>query len=154
MSISKTVLRSYKSEDKEALLNLIDLNIPNYFAPSEKLDFQNYLEKAIELYYVLLYEDKIIGCGGINFEEGKKVGIISWDMIHPEFHGKSFGTQLLQHRLSKLISMKTIKKVVVRTSQITYKFYEKQGFVLKEMIPNYWAEGFDLYFMEYENLEN
>ena len=47
--------------------------------------------------------------------------------------------------------MEKIEKIIVRTSQHTHLFYEKQGFVLRETIANYWSEGFDLYFMEYTN---
>jgi ribosomal-protein-alanine N-acetyltransferase len=47
--------------------------------------------------------------------------------------------------------MKEIEKIIVRTSQITFPFYQKQGFRLKEKIDNYWAEGFDLYYMEYQS---
>lgn len=52
----KIVIRSYKSSDKLALLNLIDLNTPKYFALAEKADFENYLENERELYFVLTFE--------------------------------------------------------------------------------------------------
>ena len=57
------------------------------------------------------------------------------------------GTQLLKHRIDILKSMEDVKKISVRTSQVAYKFYEKQGFELFEIIKDYWAEGFDLYNM-------
>ena len=148
----KIVIRPYKSSDKLALLNLIDLNTPKYFALAEKVDFENYLENERELYFVLTFESEIIGCGGINFEEKKTTGIISWDIIHPDYQGKSYGKQLLNHRLDILKQMKSIQRIIVRTSQITYNFYQKQGFQVKEIIRDYWAEGFDLYFMEYEKI--
>ena len=103
------------------------------------------------MYFVLIVETEIVGCGGINFEEEESIGIISWDMIHPEFHGKGFGKQLLDYRLAELNSKKSVKKIIVRTSQLTYRFYEKAGFKIVEIIPNYWAEGFDLYSMEMQN---
>jgi N-acetylglutamate synthase-like GNAT family acetyltransferase len=142
-------IRRYSKNDKLEVLQLLDLNIPYYFAPAEKTDFQNYLETEIELYYVLTFENKIIGCGGINFEDEKKTGIISWDIIHPEFQGKKFGKALLQYRISVLKSLENVTKIIVRTSQMTFLFYQKQGFQLLEVKPNYWAKGFDLYFMEY-----
>ena len=142
-------IRNYHGNDKPELLKLIDLNTPAYFAFSEKADFKEYLENERELYFVMTFEDKIIGCGGINFEEEKTTGIISWDIIHPNYQEKGFGRELLHYRVSVLKSIATIQKIVVRTSQHTNLFYQKQGFELKEIVPNYWAEGFDLYFMIY-----
>lgn len=144
-------IRPYQTSDLTALLDLIDLNIPNYFAFTEKEDFENYLEQERELYFVISLGDKIVGCGGINFEDKKRIGIISWDIIHPDYQGKSLGTQLLQHRMQILEGMKTVRKTIVRTSQLTYLFYQKQGFELKEKVVDYWAKGFDLNCMEFIN---
>lgn len=143
-------IREYKPNDKEAVMNLIRLNTPKYFAPAEEADLNNYLDHERELYYVLLSDEKIVGCGGINFTDNKTTGKISWDILHPEYQGKSLGSQLLKHRIGKLKSIDSIQKIIVRTSQLAYKFYEKQGFVLNEIKKDYWAKGFDMYSMEYE----
>ena len=146
------LIREYLPADKVAVLNLIKLNTPAFFAEEEMEDLSTYLDKEVELYYVLLVDGKIVGCGGINFAENKTIGRISWDMIHPAFQGKSLGKKLLKHRLEVLRSIPTVQKITVRTSQVAYKFYEKQGFVLNEIKKNYWAEGFDMYKMAYEGL--
>ena len=130
-------------------MNLIRLNTPEYFAPEEEDDFSNYLDNERELYYVLLFNEKIVGCGGINFAKNKTIGKISWDILHPEYQGKSLGTRLLEYRIEKLESIKSVQKITVRTSQVAYQFYEKQGFELKEIKKDYWAKGFDMYKMEY-----
>ena len=63
------VIREYLTTDKEVVMNLIKLNTPNFFAKEEVNDLSNYLDKEIELYYVLLVDGKVVGCGGINFAE-------------------------------------------------------------------------------------
>ena len=63
------VIREYLTTDKEVVMNLIKLNTPNFFAKEEVNDLSNYLDKGIELYYVLLVDGKVVGCGGINFAE-------------------------------------------------------------------------------------
>jgi N-acetylglutamate synthase-like GNAT family acetyltransferase len=143
-------LRKYTSTDKTQVLHLLDLNIPTYFAPTERTDFESYLDHEVELYYVVTFENRIVGCGGINFENNKSIGIISWDIIHPDYQGKALGSLLLQHRLSVLKALEPSPKIIVRTSQLTHLFYQKHGFVLKDKIVDYWAPGFDLYYMEYE----
>ncbi|KHJ36773.1 N-acetylglutamate synthase [Pedobacter glucosidilyticus] len=143
-------IREYNTEDKSEVINLIRLNTPKYFAVDEEEDFQQYLETERELYYVLLYNQKIVGCGGINFADHHTIGKISWDIFHPDYQGKSLGTKLLKYRLDKLYSLKRIREITVRTSQVAYKFYEKQGFELLETQKDYWAEGLDMYNMKYK----
>lgn len=144
------MIREYKSIDKNAVLELIRLNIPKYFASSEEDDFSRYLDSEIELYYVLLFDKKLVGCGGINFSDNRMTGKISWDILHPEYQGKSLGTYLLEYRIKKLKSIDSVQRITVRTSQLAYKFYEKRGFELLEVKKDYWARGFDMYRMEYK----
>ena len=146
-------IREYEPTDKDAVINLIRLNIPKYFAPTEETDLNYYLDHERELYYVLLFNEKIVGCGGINFAENKTIGKISWDILHPQYQGKSLGSQLLKYRIEKIKVIDSIQKITVRTSQLAYKFYEKQGFELNEVKEDYWAKGFDLYRMEYKGLD-
>ncbi|HRP88942.1 MAG TPA: N-acetyltransferase [Edaphocola sp.] len=143
-------IRAYKTDDKIAVLNLIRLNTPKYFAPEEEEDLKKYLESKRELYYVLECDEKIVGCGGINFSDDKTIAKISWDIFHPDYQGQSLGTNLLKHRLEIIKSKDNIKKITVRTSQVAFLFYEKNGFELFEIKKNYWAEGFDLYNMEFK----
>lgn len=144
-------IREYQIMDKDAVMELIKQNTPKYFAPEETVDLSNYLDNEIELYYVLVLHDKIVGCGGINFAEDKTIGKISWDIIHPKYQGQSLGKQLLKYRIGILKSVDSVQKIMVRTSQFVYRFYEKQGFVLKEIKKNYWAKGIDLYSMIYKD---
>ncbi|MCU7693436.1 GNAT family N-acetyltransferase [Haoranjiania flava] len=142
------IIRDYTPEDKPALLEILQLNVPAYFAESEISDFEQYADNGVEKYFIIEYNNKIIGSGGINFNH--RTGIISWDFIHPAFHGKGAGTQLLQYRINLLKQLKNIEAVTVRTSQFSYQFYEKNGFVLHEIIKDYWAKGYDMYKMFYE----
>ncbi len=149
MPDQKISIRLYNSEDKDAVLRLIRLNTPEYFSPEEEEELGNYLENDIEEYFVIHQDDHVIGCGGINFEEENSIGIISWDIIHPEFQGKSLGSKLLNYRIDRLKKITTIKRILVRTSQLTNRYYEKMGFTLLEVVEDYWAKGYHLYKMEY-----
>jgi len=146
--IGNITIRAYTNHDKESILNLFQLNTPEYFSPEEEKDLLNYLENEIDLYFVLEFDQKIVGSGGINFSEDETHAKISWDFLHPDFQRKSLGTKLLKHRLDALEKMDNVKRITVRTSQLAYSFYEKAGFKLKEVVKDYWAKGFDLYRME------
>ncbi len=146
-------LREYSVKDKPLLLHLLHLNIPIYFAEEELADFEHYLANKIELYFVIVYENKLVGGGGINFENAINMAKISWDVFHPAFQKIGLGRELLQYRINVLTEMDKIKKVVVRTSQVAYKFYEKKGFKVTKIVTDYWAPGFDLYYMELDTFK-
>jgi [ribosomal protein S18]-alanine N-acetyltransferase len=57
---------------------------------------------------------------------------------------------LTQYRINRIKEIDTVEIISVRTSQLVFKFYEKFGFVLKEIAKDYWAEGLDMYRMEME----
>ena len=141
-------IRDYHPNDRDFVIAIMELNVPRYFAVSEVADLKDYLQHHIEKYFVVTLNDQIIGAGGINFEN---IGaIISWDFIDPAFQGRGIGQKLLQYRIGLLRANPDIETITVRTSQLTYKFYEKNGFVVKRVVKDYWAEGFDLYGMVYE----
>ena len=142
------MIRPYTSADLEAVLNLLKLNTPEYFHPSEEKDFIEYLHHKRDAYFVVEVDHKIVGCGGYNlgFDHGKTARI-SWDMIHPDAQGSGIGSLLITHRIDAIKNDKNINKIIVRTSQFAYKFYAKFGFTLDSIIENYWSHGFDLYEM-------
>ncbi|GHA78251.1 GNAT family N-acetyltransferase [Pontibacter akesuensis] len=142
------MIRPYVPDDKTALLALLKLNIPRYFDASEENDFSTYLDEHLERYYVVEENGKLIGSGGINFFPAEKLARISWDIVHPEFQGKGIGTELLRHRIARIEKEQGIELIVVRTTQLVYKFYQKAGFELVKTEKDFWAEGFDLYQME------
>ncbi len=143
------MIRSYSEDDQSAVLDLIRLNTPEFFDASEEKDLKDYLEHSREDYFVFEKEGQVIGATGINYELGKKAkAILSWDLIHPDFQGMGIGRQLTHFRINHIKAQEGYEVIVVRTSQLTYPFYEKMGFKLINMKKDYWAPGYDLYFME------
>ena len=143
------IIRDYKNTDKDSVLNLIRLNTPNYFSVNEEKDLDFYLENEIDYYYVIEINQQIVGSGGINFKNNKSIGVISWDMIDPDFQGKTFGSALLNYRIEKLKQCPEVQQIIVRTSQLANQFYEKNGFSLIEIVEDYWDKGYHLYSMKY-----
>ena len=143
-----SAIRPYEKSDKAYVINLFRLNTPNYFSSEEEDDLIYFLENEREQYYVVSINKEIVGCGGYNFSEDKSTGIICRDIVHPNFQGKSIGRNLLNYRITQIKKIKSIRKITVRTSQLVYEFYEKQGFTLVEIVQDYWSKGFHLYRME------
>lgn len=150
MQQNKHVIRKYTPTDTERIIELFRLNTPFYFSPSEEKDLKYYLNSHSENYYLIEENNKILACGGFNLLEDGKVVRVSWDIVQPESHGKGMGTLLVDYRMEIIASLKGVKRIEVRTSQLVFKFYERFGFITKEIVPDFWAIGYDLYRMEYE----
>jgi ribosomal protein S18 acetylase RimI-like enzyme len=144
-------IRPYISTDKSAVIELLQLNTPTFFDKSEQKDLEHYLNNEIEDYFVIEYNNAIIGAGGINYFLSENKARIAWDFIHPNHQGKGIGRLLTQHRLNHLMSYPEVHNIIVRTSQHVYKFYEKLNFKIVIVKPNFWAVGYDLYEMEQTN---
>jgi ribosomal-protein-alanine N-acetyltransferase len=143
-------MHNYTPLNKQAVLNLLRLNTPDYFAPSEEKDLIDYLENESGNFFVVELENTIAACGGYNLSADGTLGKISWDIVHPDYQGKGLGSELTKYRIERLKQIESVRTIAVRTSQHACLFYAKQGFVLKDMIKNFWAEGYDLYLMVYK----
>lgn len=141
-------IRQYTPHDKIKVIELFLLNTPLYFSEEEKKDLENYLDKEIDEYFIVENYNAVIAAGGINYSDDPTMMKLSWDMVHPDFHKKGVGRSLLNYRIHRICSFNQVKSITVRTSQLAYAFYEKNGFRLIETDKNYWAKGFDLYKME------
>jgi ribosomal protein S18 acetylase RimI-like enzyme len=142
------MIREFRAEDTSALIQLFRLNTPTYFDVSEEAGYLIYLEKETEDYFVVEKDNQIIGTGGINYVPDRNEAVISWDILHPDYQGKGIGSKLLQFRIDLVRSNPSYSSLMVRTSQLTFKFYQKNGFDLEKVVEDYWAPGFDLYQMK------
>jgi ribosomal-protein-alanine N-acetyltransferase len=145
------MIRRYSYKDKSRVIELLRLNTPEYFDPSEQKDFENYLDKELEDYFVYEENNIIIGAGGINYFPEEKFARISWDMIDPKSHGKGIGKKITQFRIHHLSGNPKVELIIVRTTQLAYLFYEKMGFELEKIQENFWSDNFDLYQMKLKN---
>lgn len=141
-------IRKYTARDREKVLGILRLNIPDFFAPSEEQDFVDYLKRHAQHYFVVEESGSIVGAGGVNFgfDDGKKARV-AWDFLHPAAQGRGIGRQLTLHRIEYIRKDPSVQVIEVRTSQLAYPFYEKLGFKLGKVQKDFWAEGFHLYQM-------
>ena len=119
------------------------------FDHSEESDYKTYLETELGDYFVVEENGIIVGAGGINYVTNKNMACLSWDIISPSSQGKGIGRKLTEFRINYLNENPTIHNIIVRTSQLVYKFYEKLGFELESVEKDFWAKNYDMYQMKY-----
>jgi len=142
------MIRPYNPADKNELLNIFMLNTPEYFAPKEAAEYEAYLNENAAAYFTLEHENKIAGGVGYHVKESDKSGSITWIFFHPAYAGMGLGRKAVEHCFAIFKSYPAIDKLVVRTSQKAYKFFEKFGYKLVKTEKDYWGQGLDLYLME------
>ncbi len=139
------MIRSYEASDKKQCLRIFQSNIPKFFAVSEEADFLAHLENP-EHYFVLEKNNQLLGCGGYGILD--KQGYLAWGMVHASQHGTGLGKRLLLERLSLISQHEPVTSIVLDTSQHTFGFFEKLGFVTKNITNDGYAPGLHRYDME------
>ena len=142
-------IKSYEPAFKDAVTRVFKSNQPLYFLDAELSEFHGFLDNPllVKYYDVILYNDEVIGCGGIVPNENQTVSM-TWGMVHQDYHKKGFGKFLLEHRLKKCHELFPGKTIIIRTTQHTWKFFERYKFKLMFTTKDYWGPGMDLYHME------
>ena len=144
-------LHPYSPAFEKDCLSIFDSNVPIFFASEERETFQGFLNRQVHPYYYFVVHntsEKIVACGGMKLESANHSAMLRWDMVTCEIQKQGIGTFLTLSRLHLISQHPDIQMVNLHTSQHSYQFYEKMGFVLQHVIPNGIVDGMDEYYME------
>ena len=143
-------IREYQPSDQAACLEVFRSNFPHYFSEEdldEYLEFLNDPEDR-QNYLVLEKDQKIVGCGGYYVVHERGWGGLSFGMLDQSVHGTGLGKRLLLERLYRLSQVPEVGSIYLDTSQHTFGFFEKFGFVTQEITPDGYGGGLDRYDMK------
>ena len=131
-------------------------NVPKFFTNEEICMYENFLERIGKeylpkgAYYVLEYDGKIVGAGGYGPQRvGDKLTLI-WGLVHNAYHKKGLGKALLAHRVAAFQKEHPQDTLWLDTTQYSYPFFEKYGFVVTEFTEDYYEKGMHRYDMVYQ----
>lgn len=123
--------------DRKQLVEIFKLSTPKYFNPKVINDFGNYLEQQREPYFTIEHQN-----------ESDKLGRITWIFFHPNSPGHGLETKAVKHCLDILTLNPSVEKLVITTSQLAYKFFDKFGFDLVKTKKDHGGKDLDLYIMK------
>ena len=137
--------RSYLPQDRGDCLAVFDSNLPKFFAPEERADFDLFLGELTEGndYLLLLLGQEVVGCGGLTREAGEDSALLVWGMVRRDLHRRGLGRALLQARLDQARRMSGVRQVRLATSQHSAPFYAGFGFQVTRSEANGFGEGID-----------
>lgn len=134
-------LRAYAAADLPACLSLFDSNVPQFFAPHERPEFEDFLRPVPADYLVAERDGRVVGCGGW-YARGAE-GRLCWGLVARDLHRSGVGRALLAARLRALRETPGVCAVTITTSQLSEGFFVKQGFKVTEREANGLAPGLD-----------
>lgn len=140
------VIQPYQQADWPAVQQLFRLNTPLYFHPDEEKALAAYLNKHGDTYFTAAINGVPGGACGYHYT-AENEGRISWTFVHPSYKGGGVGEALVNHCLAA-VKTRPVSKISVWTSNASWKFFQKFGFVLKRTEKDFWAAGLDLFYME------
>lgn len=150
-------LRIYNHKDRIACLNAFISNVPRYFTRDEISLFEAFLDKFQNVqdgkredgthYYVLLENERVIGCGGFGHHENSDIIFMSWGLIHNDLHKKGFREALLKYRIEQIKRIHPEAGIGLDTTQHSYLFFEKYGFRTTKITYDYYEPGMHRYDM-------
>lgn len=145
------MIRPFTPADENALIGIFQLNVPQYFDPKEIEDFREYLSRRSDTYLTIEHNGRIAGGAGYDINTAHHSGSITWIFFHPDAAGHGLGKEVVAYCMKIFNADPGIEKLVVTTSQLAWKFFEKCGYQLIRTEKDYWGKGLDLYLMERDN---
>ena len=145
-------IEPYNRKHKTACLVAFESNVPIFFTEEELGQFAYFLDhfeanvypnsnQRRTYFYVILDHGELIGCGGYGDKDGNQRISLVWGLIHSDFHRKSFGSTLLKFRLEAIQKHFSDTAVYLDTTHHSSPFYEKFGFQLTKVVPDYFEAG-------------
>ena len=140
-------IKPYKQKYFDNCVDIIESNTPKFILPIEHLAFKNYLLNKNKTYFVLFNGFNLVACGGYEINDSQTKAGLSWGLVHRKHHSQGIGSYLLGYRIGSIKKKYPSVNIYLDTSQHTYKFFEKFGFVVRKISKNGYGEGLDMYDM-------
>lgn len=138
--------KTYEARDKNACLSLFDANCPEYFAPNERAEYEEFLDDIPTDYLLCVTDDQIVGVFGI-FPKQAGECHLNWIMLSPNAQGMGIGTKIMD-KAFKQAKYLDAHIIHIATSQVAYKFFEKFGAATVKKTKNGWGPDMDKIEME------
>ncbi|ANE43886.1 GNAT family N-acetyltransferase [Deinococcus puniceus] len=137
------LIRAFAPADTSVCLALFESNMPTYFLPFERADFEAYLHSP-GAYWVVQQAGEPVACGGVwqNFSRPERRAGLAWGMVRRDLHRTGLGSLLLRYRLDALRDMGEAE-CWIDTTQHSAPFFARHGFQETKRTPDGYGPGLD-----------
>ena len=148
----KTNITTYKQTDKDDVIEIFNSNCPKYFDCTDQKDLIDFLENhADSNFKIVRHKNKTIGCGGHYIKHEENVFGIAWVMFRRHSLGRANFTAVsddfFNYLLTSIMNENLDYKIVINTTQLLQKTFNKYGFITEKIIENGFGNNLDHYVM-------
>lgn len=133
------VFRPYVRADEEACLGFFDLNCPQYFAPHERRDYEQFLDGGPMGYETCRLDGRLVGAFGVTGDESTCCKL-SWIVVDPDAQGLGVGSAMMLRALARAGGLGS-RQVVIAASHLSAPFFAGFGAVVVSGIVDGWGPG-------------
>jgi N-acetylglutamate synthase-like GNAT family acetyltransferase len=139
---ARYALRPYGATDFDAVVEILQSNTPEFFAPSELDEFTAFLRAPqSELVVATSADREVVGFGAAYCRSAIEGGL-AWGMVHRRWHRKGVGRALLDARIARRWAQ-AVTQIRVHTSQHSAGFFRQAGFAEIAVTPDGFGPGID-----------
>jgi len=142
----KVSFRQYTQNDRASCLAIFDANCPEFFAPNERNDYEQYLRMPAASYEVCDLEGRVVASFGL---DGTNDGAqrLTWIMLNPTLQGTGIGSEIMNRVISKSQEQKSTL-IKIAASQKSAPFFARFGAETISFTKDGWGPGMDRVDME------
>jgi len=136
---SNVIFRSYLPGDKEACLGLFDANCPEFFAPNERTDYENFLETNPNGYELCFAEGSVVGAFGLIGDSTQRRDL-NWILLSPSSQGLGIGASIMD-RVVHNARESGVRIIRIAASHKSAPFFARFGAIEVTITNNGWGPG-------------
>ena len=144
--MANIAFRPYRKADRQACTSIFDANCPEFFAPSERQEYEEFLERVSGDYQVCEVDGKVLGAFGL-FDDGGNMKTLNWILLDPQTQGIGVGSKIMEWviQLSRTSQSKMLR---IAASHKSAPFFARFGATITSSTKNGWGPGMDRVDME------
>ena len=93
--MTNITFRPYCNADHQACSSIFDANCPEFFAPNERQEYEEFLEGVSGGYEVCEVDGRVLGAFGL-FVDGKNVKMLNWILLDPQAQRIGVGSRIME----------------------------------------------------------
>ena len=135
----KVTFRPFLPTDKGACLELFDANCPEFFAPQERTEYENFLEANPDTYELCIGEGSVVGAFGLmgDHTDDRK---LNWILLDPASQGLGIGAKIME-RVILVAGEAGVRIVTIAASHKSAPFFAKFGSHEVAVTADGWGPG-------------
>jgi GNAT superfamily N-acetyltransferase len=138
--------KCYSTSDREICLVFFDANCPEFFAPNERRDYEQFLECSPEGYEICLLKGKPVGAYGLCTADNSSA-ILTWVLLDPGFQRMGIGSAMILRAIKKAGTAGK-RRIEINASHLSAPFFARFGAEILSETKHGW--GPDLHKIEME----